>query len=151
MARLDCTGSQPFLVRAEPSRVEVFPMGDEVAVPWAQAQVQAQLKEELPEGAKQEISVRAVGAWRLLTARVSDENGPCGGTDFLLAGLYDPAGNAIFPLRRFEFATVEGVVDVGRDGRPELLVSQFPEIVQVVAADGSVVGAREVAFCDCAC
>jgi len=152
MARLDCVAPPQVLLRAGPDAVAVTPLGDAVAAPWAEARLQAHPDGgPVPSDWTREVQVRSAGPWRLVQAGIRDEMGICGGSDFLLAGLFTADGTPVVPLRRYEAATVLGVVDVGRDGRPELVIQSFPQILQVVAADGSVLATQEVAYCDCAC
>lgn len=82
-------------------------------------------------------------------------NGVCGGGDELWFGVFgvngDTLGAALGELQQAEFANVEGLVDVGADGRPEVIVTSFPQISTIYGGNGNVAASLVIDYCDCAC
>ena len=82
-------------------------------------------------------------------------NGVCGGGDDVWFGVFatsgDTLGAALGEIQAESFAEVSGLVDLGADGRPDLVLSRFPTTVTVVGADGQTATSLAIDFCDCAC
>jgi hypothetical protein len=81
--------------------------------------------------------------------------GICGGDVAKWYGVFALAGDALGAqvgswVQR-SAAEFRGVVDIGADGRPELLLDVFPARTEVVGLDGAALGARDVGYCDCPC
>lgn len=152
MARLDCPSDGQILLRGETATLGVTPFEGEVTPPWAETVLAAHPDSRpVGEGWTRTVMVRKAGKLRVLEATLGTEEGLCGGTEYVLAGVFTAKGRPVVPLQRYEFSQVFGLLDVGGDGKPELLIHAFPEILQVVSADGSVLASQQVAFCDCPC
>ena len=78
-----------------------------------------------------------------------------GGYQTIWTGVYKvEAGTLGAPLGELietEWSSAFGLVDVGADGKPDLVVTEFPSTTAVIGTDGARHGALELPFCDCAC
>ncbi len=152
MSKLDCPASSGPLLQIEESRVEVFPLTDGPTTPWAEAALKANSDwEPLEAGWTRDIKLHVAGKYRVIEAKVGDGNGVCGGTEFTLIGVYTAEGQPVAPLRKYDFTELEGLVDLERDGKPELLLGVFPSTLQLVDLTGEVLASQALAYCDCPC
>lgn len=80
--------------------------------------------------------------------------GVCGGEETTWFGVYtvvgDGLGAPLLALQAADFARVEGLVDLGADGRPEVLTVAFPD-TWTLLGDAGPEATSAIAFCDCAC
>ncbi len=152
MARLDCPASSGLLLPIDPRRVEVLPLADSPPAPWVDALLKANGDwEPLPAGWTRESKLHLAGNYRVIEAKVGDGQGVCGGTEYSLIGVFTAEGTPVLPLRKYDFTELRGLLDLERDGKPELLLSAFPSTLQLVDGTGSVLASQEVAYCDCPC
>jgi hypothetical protein len=151
MAKLDCPASSGQLLQVEERRVEVLPLTESAPAPWVEGVLKANPDwEPLQPGWTRESKLHSAGKYRVLEAKVGDGNGVCGGTEYSLIGVYTAEG-VVLPLRRYDFTELNGLIDLERDGKPELLLSVFPSTTQIVDGGGAVLAAQELAYCDCPC
>ena len=152
MAKLDCPASSGRLLQIEESRVEVLPLTESPSAPWVEAALKANTDwEPLQPGWTRESTLHSAGKYRVIEAKVGDGNGVCGGTEYSLIGVYTAEGEVVLPLRRYEFTELNGLIDLERDGKPELLLGVFPSTTQIVDGGGAVLAGQEIAYCDCPC